>query len=48
MPGLGADGVAVPPPPALEVSLDAELRRKRPEAVREGLSPRRREAESAT
>jgi hypothetical protein len=40
-------GSVPPPPPALEVSLDAELRRMRPEAVREGLSPRRREAESA-
>ena len=42
LPCLGS----VPPPPTLDVSLDAELRRMRPEAVREGLSPRRSEAES--
>lgn len=31
-----------PPPPVLDVSLDAELRRRRPEAAREGLRPRSR------
>ena len=38
-------GSVPPPPPALEVSLEAELRRRRPDAAREGLSPRRSEAD---